>query len=120
MKTNRNAKTHEAALLVRLEDMEYSAAYLEECAVHGDMGDFLDAIRLIAKAREGGIKGVAEKTGINRVTLQRCLSPSGNPTVATLEKVLEVMGLRLSVARNERAPKRKRSRRSAARKSASV
>jgi len=120
MKTRNDMKSHETALIRRLENREYAAAYLEECAEHGDMGEFLDAIRLIAKAREGGIKGVAEKTGINRVTLQRSLSPSGNPTVVTLGKVLKVMGLRLSVARNERAPERKSNRRSASRKPTSV
>lgn len=100
MKTKRNIRTHKTSLLTRLENKEYAVAYLAECAENGDIGDLLDAIRLTAKAREGGIKGVAEKTGINRVTLQRSLSPSGNPTVATLEKVLKVMGLRLSVAQN--------------------
>lgn len=46
---------------------------------------------------------VALHTGLNRESLYRALAPDGNPTLHTLDRVLAVFGLRLTVARIEGA-----------------
>lgn len=51
----------------------------------------------------GGMRTVALHTGLNRVSLYRALAPDGNPTLHTLDRVLAVFGLRLTVARIEGA-----------------
>src|SRR5690606_41997515 len=41
---------------------------------------------------------VATRSVLNRVALYRALAPHGNPTLHTLDRVLAVFGLRLTVA----------------------
>lgn len=51
-----------------------------------------------AAADVGGMRMLALRTGLNRVSLYRALAPDGNPTLHTLDRVLAVFGLRLTVA----------------------
>ena len=50
-----------------------------------------------AAADIGGMRFVAKRTGLNREALYRALAPDGNPTLHTLDRVLAVFGLRLTV-----------------------
>lgn len=43
------------------------------------------------------MSAIATKTGLSREALYRGLTERGNPTLGTLTKVFESMGLRLSV-----------------------
>ena len=52
------------------------------------------ALRNVADAT-GGISALAEQTGLNRESLYKTLSPEGNPELATLLKIVRVLGLRL-------------------------
>lgn len=54
------------------------------------------ALRAVADAA-GGMKALAEKTGLSRETLYRTLSERGNPRLDTLTAILAAFGLRLSV-----------------------
>jgi probable addiction module antidote protein len=56
----------------------------------------LIALRQIAMAR-GGIAKIAKATGIERESLDRVLSPHGNPRLSTLFAVTKAMGLMLTV-----------------------
>ena len=56
----------------------------------------LIALRRIAQAR-GGIAQIARKAGIERESLHRALSKSGNPRLSTLRAVAKAVGLRLTV-----------------------
>lgn len=51
-----------------------------------------------ASADIGGMRFIALRTGLNREALYRALAPDGNPTLHTLDRVLAVFGLRLTVA----------------------
>ena len=64
----------------------------------GDEEAFKLALRHVAEARLGGMAALAEATGRSRETLYRTLSEQGNPTLATLSKVLAALGLRVSVS----------------------
>ena len=46
----------------------------------------------------GGMRLLAKHSGLNRESLYRALAPDGNPTLHTLDRVLAVFGLRLTVA----------------------
>jgi probable addiction module antidote protein len=50
-----------------------------------------------AVARSKGMSQVAETAGLSRESLYRALSAQGNPTLDTTMRVLEALGLRLSV-----------------------
>lgn len=69
---------------------------LRDAIASGHAGYIAAAIGTIARAR--GIAAVAEDAGLNRQTLHRALSDKGNPTLDTLVRVLDTLGLRLDVA----------------------
>ena len=75
----------------------------------GEILNYLDAILekndpyLLASAlgdiaRAKGMTQVAKDAGLGRESLYKALSPSGNPSFATIQKVLSAMGLKLRVS----------------------
>ena len=48
-------------------------------------------------ARDHGLTDIAGGTGLNRAQLYRSLGEDGNPAFASILKVLDVMGLKISV-----------------------
>ena len=82
-------------LLESLKDPVEAAAYVEAALELEDPAALLVALRQIAKAH--GMVDVARRADVGEKTLFRALSENGNPTVATLHKVLHAVGLRLSV-----------------------
>ena len=80
-----------------LQDNEMAAQYLEEALATGDLGHFKMALGDLARARAGGMKGLSERTGLNREQLYRTLSEQGNPRLDTLGKILRALGLQLNV-----------------------
>ena len=82
-------------LLESLKDPVEAAAYVEAALELDDPAALLVALRQIAKAH--GMADVARRADVGEKTLFRALSENGNPTVATLHKVLHAVGLRLSV-----------------------
>lgn len=84
-----------------LRDPENAAIYLAECLEDGDMELFQEALRHVAKAQEGGVKGVAEHANLNRENLYRALSKNGKPQLETISKMLSAMGLRFTVTAAE-------------------
>lgn len=82
-------------LLESLKDPVEAAAYVEAILEMEDPSALLVALRQVAKAH--GMADVARRANVGEKTLFRALSETGNPTVATLHKVLHAVGLRLSV-----------------------
>lgn len=80
-----------------LRDPENAAAYLAEFLESGDMELFQEALRHVAKAQEGGIKAVAGQANLGRESLYKSLSKKGNPQMATVNKMLAALGLKLTV-----------------------
>ena len=73
--------------------VEYIRANFED---NGDVPSaILSAIRVVAEAR--GFKNFAESADLNRENLYRVLSEGGNPRLDTFFKILDALGLRLSV-----------------------
>ena len=72
------------------------AGYIEAMLADGDARVVPVALRTIADAR-GGMRALAEETGLSRETLYRTLSAKGNPRMDTLATILHTFGLRLSV-----------------------
>jgi probable addiction module antidote protein len=81
----------------QLKDPNSAALYLEEALVAGDTAAFKLALRNVAEARLGGVGPLSERAELNRESLYRALSERGNPTLQTLTKVLQALGLRISV-----------------------
>lgn len=80
-----------------LEDEEDVVAYLEAAFEDGDPQ--LIAVALGDIARSSGMTKVASKAGLGRESLYKALSCDGNPTLATVLKVMRALDLRLHVTR---------------------
>jgi probable addiction module antidote protein len=91
------SRPYKEGLLERLKDPQEAAAYLDAALEDGDTEVFLLALRDVAEARLGGMTTLAQQTGLNRETLYRTLSDKGNPELASLDKLLHAVGLRLAV-----------------------
>ena len=72
------------------EDM---AAYLEAALEDGDPRLVAAALGDIARAK--GMSQIAREAGMGRESLYKALSPSGNPELATVLKVISALGLQL-------------------------
>ena len=83
-------------LLESLKDIDFSIAYLNECLDDEDPRLFLNALRNVLDAH-GGLKETAKKTKLNRESLYRMLSDDGNPQINSIYKLMNSLGLRLSV-----------------------
>lgn len=70
------------------------AAYLEEAFEIGDPAFIADALGVVARAH--GMTKVAKESGLGRESLYKALSSDGHPELATVIKVMQTLGLRLS------------------------
>ena len=89
-------------LLKRLADPEYAAAYLAQVLAEKDNAAFLIALKDVVEAG-GGVGALAGRVGLKRPSLYKILSKKGNPTLETLQEILQPLGLRVSVALDEPA-----------------
>ena len=78
-----------------IKDDEYAAEYLRGALEDGDCGVIAAVLGHIARYK--GMAAVAAATGMGRESLYKALSPNGNPEFATVLKVVNALGLRLSV-----------------------
>ena len=79
-----------------LESEEGIAAYLNAALEDGDTAIIAAALGDIARAK--GMTQLAKETGITRDGLYKALSPTGNPSFDTVQKVVKAFGLKLDVA----------------------
>jgi probable addiction module antidote protein len=80
-----------------LDSEEMIEEYLLAVCEDGTASEIARALGDIARAR--GITDLARKTGLTRQTLYKALSGEGNPELATITKVAEALGFRLSFVR---------------------
>ncbi len=78
----------------RLETREEMALYLEAALDDGDSGVIAAALGDIARSK--GMSSIAESTGLGRESLYKSLSENGNPELATVLKVVNALGLKLT------------------------
>ncbi|MDB5571703.1 MAG: putative transcriptional regulator, lambda repressor-like DNA-binding domain [Hyphomicrobiales bacterium] len=76
---------------------EYLNAAVEEFFETDDVSYLTHALGVIARAR--GMSDVAKAAGVGRESLYRSLSGDGNPSFATVARVLRSLGVTLHVAR---------------------
>jgi probable addiction module antidote protein len=76
------------------DDIEYYLASIAE-----DNDPILTAHALGAVARARGMSQLSRETGISRVGLMKALSAEGNPSFATITKVLDALGYRIDIVR---------------------
>jgi probable addiction module antidote protein len=74
----------------------YLQLALEEYEKEKNLENFLLALRTIAIAK-GGFTDLAKKTNLNRQSLYKALSPRGNPSLATIDTILNCLGFKLTI-----------------------
>jgi probable addiction module antidote protein len=92
---NARDRAYDESLNSALLNPAEAAAFLDAVIELADPAALLLALRQVAKAH--GMADVARRAELGEKTLFKALSENGNPTVATLHKVLHAVGLRLSV-----------------------
>jgi probable addiction module antidote protein len=80
-----------------LDSEEIIEEYLLATCEDGTPSEIARALGTIARAR--GITELAQKTGLTRQALYKALSGEGNPGLATITKVADALGLKLSLVR---------------------
>lgn len=89
--------SHDETIIRRLrKDPKFAAEYLR-AALEDDDEPRVLLITLRQLALALGIAKVAKSAGIERESLYRALSPSGNPRLSTLVAVTKAVGLKLTV-----------------------
>ncbi len=78
-----------------LANREAIADYLEACLDEGGIPLFLKGIGHAARA--SGMKAIADTAGVTRASLYKSLSESGTPALATIDKVMNQLGLKFSI-----------------------
>lgn len=77
-----------------LDSDEAIAAYLDEALESADPAHIAHALGVVARAK--GMTEIARGAGVSREHLYRALKETGNPELATVVRVLQALGLRLS------------------------
>ena len=72
------------------------AAYLNAVLEDGDTSMIAAALGDIARAK--GMTQLSKETGITRDGLYKALSPTGNPSFDTVQKVVKAFGLKLGIS----------------------
>ena len=89
-------KKYQDELIQSLKNPKEASAYLNAALEEKNTSVFLLALRNVAEAF-GGLGKISKKAKLNRESMYRMLSKKGNPEIASLEAVLESIGLRLAV-----------------------
>jgi probable addiction module antidote protein len=95
--TNMRLKNYREDLLERLKDADYAAEYLAQVLAENDKAAFLMALKDVVEAT-GGMSAMAKRVGLKRPSLYKVFSKRGNPTLDTLQAILEALGLRVTIA----------------------
>lgn len=89
-------KSYADSLNKALTDPAEAAAYLDAVMELGEPAAVLVALRQVVKAH--GMAEVTRRAELGDKSLFKALNENGNPTLDTVNKVLQAVGLRLSVA----------------------
>ena len=76
-----------------LKTPELCAYFLTDALETRDPAQIAQALGTLARAK--GMREVAKKTGLSREGLYKILSDKGNPEIATILRVLQVLGVEL-------------------------
>lgn len=99
-----NTASYQESLLSSLRDPEEAAAYLQaafdEYQLDKDFQAFLLALRNITDV-QGGISALAKRTHLNRQSLYKTLSNTGNPKLDTLGAIIKGLGFTFTITPND-------------------
>ncbi|MDR3174418.1 MAG: putative addiction module antidote protein [Treponema sp.] len=86
---------HDWDMADNINTREEVFAYLEGALEENDMETFFDVIGAIARSK--GMAKIAKDLGLNRESLYKSLSRDGNPSFATIAKVIDLLGYKVEI-----------------------
>ena len=86
--------SYKTILREKLDDPEQAAEYLTACYEEGPEV-FLVGLRDVVEA-QGGVARAAALSKLNRESLYRLVSRTGNPRLSSLNSVLSALGLKVT------------------------
>ena len=90
----RKARQYDAAAY--LDNEADMTAYLNAALEEGDPSLIAAVLGDIARAK--GMTQLAKETGLTRDGLYKALSPTGNPSFGTIQRVVHALGMKVQVA----------------------
>ncbi len=93
MKKTQKLKTFDVSR--HLDSEQAMAEYLSQVLEDGDNDELIRALGHIAKAK--GMAAVAKESGLGRESLYKALSEGSQPRFETITKVINALGLKMSV-----------------------
>ncbi len=90
-------------LIKDLSDPAEAAAYLNAALQEGESELLLVALKNVVAA-QGGFGQLARRTKLNRANLYQLFSKQGNPRLQTLEKILSLLGMEISILPTKHKP----------------
>ena len=78
-----------------LTNPEAIASYLNDAITHGNADELIAALGTVARAK--GMSAIARDTGLGRESLYKALGGASRPEFATINRVIESLGLQISV-----------------------
>lgn len=76
-----------------LGNLEAQTELLRDALKTGDPGYIANALGVVVRAR--GATQIAKEAGVGRESLYKSLRPNGNPTLSTVIRVLNALGIKL-------------------------
>ena len=95
------AKITEFDAVEFLDSEETIVEYLTACQEDPNPNVFLGALMDVAKAR--GMSKVAKDAGLGRAGLYKALSPGSHPRYETVSKIMQALGVKLTVTHTQPA-----------------
>ena len=87
-----------------LKNAEEAAEYLNAALKEGDLSLFTLALKDVADALGGGIGSVSKKSLLNRESLYRMLSKTGNPRLTSFNSLMNSLGLEMNIIAKKNVP----------------
>jgi len=87
--------TFDPAEHINVDDPEFIQEYLEVMLDENGLEGLQRALGHIAKAK--GMSQIAKETNLGRASLYKSLSDSGKPKIETIDKILKVFGVELTI-----------------------
>lgn len=82
-----------------IKNKEDAYTYLQVAFEEGNVEDIMNVLSAISRAK--GMTKIAKNLGVGRESLYKSLSPEGNPSFATIIKLLSNLGLCLTIKTKE-------------------
>lgn len=92
----KRTRDYDSWRLEKLADPQFAEGYLND-ALADSPQMFLKALMNVTQAQQN-VAAIATRAGVKRETIYRAFSKRGNPTLDTLNSVLEALGLTIKVA----------------------